>query len=268
MKVGVIGCGFIGNTLANAIEGIVEIDEVYLFDRKISSTEGLASKLQKGIAVENLDDLIKNVDLVIEAGSQDAVKNFAEDVLANGKDLLIMSVGALADDNLWKTLKDTAKKNNCRIYLPSGAICGIDGLKSASSAGIDEVIIETTKPPKGLANVRYITKQGLDLNKLKKPLVVFDGTAREAVSHFPKNINISACVSLAGIGFDRTKVRIIVDPAATRNQHSLICRGRFGEFKCMVKNMPSMSNPKTSYLAALSAIATLEKIVGGVWIGT
>jgi aspartate dehydrogenase len=268
MKVGVIGCGFIGNTLANAIEGMDEIDEVYLFDRKISCTEGLASKLQKGISVENLEDLITNVDLVIEAGSQDAVKNFAEDVLVKGKDLLIMSVGALADDKLWEKLQDTAKKNNCRIYLPSGAICGIDGLKSASSAGIDEVIIETTKPPKGLANVRYITKQGLDLNKLKKPLVVFDGTAREAVSHFPKNINISACVSLAGIGFDRTKVRIIVDPAATRNQHSLICRGRFGEFTCIIKNMPSMSNPKTSYLAALSAIATLKKIVGGVWIGT
>jgi aspartate dehydrogenase len=126
----------------------------------------------------------------------------------------------------------------------------------------------TTKPPKGLKNVRYITKQGIDLTKLKESLTVFSGTAREAVKHFPKNINIAACVSLAGIGFDKTNVQIIVNPATTRNQHKLICRGRFGEFTCEIRNMPSMSNPKTSYLAALSAIATIRKIVGGVWIGT
>ena len=268
MKVGIIGCGFIGNTLTNAIENMDEIDELYLFDHKISCTEGLASTFQKAKAMDDISELIQNVDLVIEAGSQDAVKKFANQVLSHGKDLMIMSVGALADDKLWKKLQNTAKKNQCSIYLPSGAICGIDGLKSASMAGIDEITVETTKPPKGLANVRYITKQGIDLNKLKKPFTVFDGSAREAVMHFPKNINISACVSLAGIGFDKTKVKIIVDPATTRNQHKLICRGRFGEFTCLVKNMPSMSNPKTSYLAALSAIATLKKIVGGVWIGT
>jgi aspartate dehydrogenase len=268
MKVGIIGCGFIGNTLANAIENINEVEKLYLYDRKISCTEGLASAFKKATAMATVSELIENVDLIIEAGSQEAVKKFANKVLSRGRDLMIMSVGALADDKLWKKLQNTAKKNRCRIYLPSGAICGIDGLKSASIAGIDEIIVETTKPPKGLANVRYLTKQGIDLNKLKKPYTVFDGSAKEAVTHFPKNINISACVSLAGIGFDKTKVKIIVDPAATRNQHKLICRGRFGEFTCEIKNMPSMSNPKTSYLAALSAIATLKKIVGGVWIGT
>jgi len=152
--------------------------------------------------------------------------------------------------------------------LPSGAICGIDGIKSASVAGIDEITIETTKPPIGLEEVRYVTKQGIDFSKLKEPVVVFHGAAKEAVTHFPKNVNIAACVSLAGIGFDKTKVKIIVDPAATRNQHRIVCRGRFGEFKCEVRNMPSMSNPKTSYLAALSAIATFKNVVSGVWIGT
>lgn len=268
MKVGIIGCGFIGNTLANAIEGIDEITELYLYDHTISCTEGLASALQKAKSCATVDDLIKNVDLVIEAGSQDAIKEHANNILEHGKDLMIMSIGALEDDSLWEGLKSTAKKNNCKIYLPSGAICGIDGIKSASMAGIDEIIVETTKPPKGLEKVRYITKQGIDLGNLQQPITIFDGSARDAVKYFPKNINIAACTSLAGIGFDKTRVTIIADPAATRNQHKLICRGRFGEFVCMVKNMPSMSNPKTSYLAALSAIATLKKIVGGVWIGT
>ncbi len=268
MKIGILGCGFIGNTLANAIEGMEEIEELYLYDRKISCTEGLAAKINKAKSVSDVDELISKVDLVIEAGSQSAVKEFAQQVLEQGKDLMIMSVGALVDNELWNSLQNQAKKHKCQIYLPSGAICGIDGLKSASIAGIDEITVETTKPPKGLENVRYITIQGIDLTKLKEPLTVFDGSALEAVKHFPKNINIAACVSLAGIGFENTRVKIIADPAITRNQHRLICHGRFGEFTCLIKNMPSMTNPKTSYLAALSAIATLKKIVSGVWIGT
>jgi aspartate dehydrogenase len=268
MKVGIIGCGFIGNTLANAIESIDEIEELYLYDRTVSSSEGIAAGLDKAKSIADIQKLITSVDMVIEAASQDAVKQYAQQILEQGRDLMIMSIGALVDDRFWIKLQDTAKKNGCRIYLPSGAICGIDGLKSASIAGIDDVLIETTKPPKGLEEVRYITKQGIDLNKLKKPLTVFSGTAREAVKHFPKNINIAACVSLAGVGFDETKVKIIIDPAATRNQHRIICHGRFGEFTTEVKNMPSITNPKTSYLAALSAIANIKKIVSGVWIGT
>jgi aspartate dehydrogenase len=268
MKVGIIGCGFIGNTLANAIDGIDEIETLFLYDRNLSSSEGIASGLHKATPASSAQDLIDHADLVIEAASQSAVKEYALMVLEHGCDLMVMSVGALVDDDLWHKLQTSANKNGCKIYLPSGAICGIDGLKSASMAGIDEVTIETTKPPKGLEEVRYISKQGIDLSKLKEPLTVFYGPAREAVKHFPKNVNIAACVSLAGIGFDKTNIRVIVDPATTRNQHQLICRGRFGEFRCVIKNMPSITNPKTSYLAALSAIATLKKIVGGVWVGT
>ena len=268
MRVGIIGCGFIGGTLANDIENIDEIQELYLFDRNLSSSEGLALGLQKAKATANVEELIENVDLVIESATQDAVKEYAEQVLSSGRDMMIMSVGALVNDDLWEKLKRIAKENCSKIYLPSGAICGIDGIKSAVIAGIDEITIETTKPPKGLEEVRYITKQEIDLSKLNTPVTVFDGPARDAVKHFPKNVNIAACVSLAGIGFDKTKIRIVADPAATRNQHKLICRGRFGEFCCVVKNMPSITNPKTSYLAALSAIGTIRKIVSGVWIGT
>ncbi|MCK5560547.1 MAG: DUF108 domain-containing protein, partial [Thermoplasmata archaeon] len=135
-------------------------------------------------------------------------------------------------------------------------------------AKVEEVTLITTKPPKGLKKVRYITKQGIDIESIKKPLTVFEGTAKDAVKYFPKNVNVAASVSLAGIGFKNTKVKIIADPAATRNMHKIIVKGRFGEFQCEINNIPSMTNPKTSYLAALSAIATLKKIVSGVWIGT
>ena len=150
MKVGIIGCGFIGNTLANAIEGMDEIEELYLFDHTISCTEGLAATLLKAKSTSKVEELITKADLVIEAASQSAVKEYAQYILEHGKDILIMSIGALVDDKFWTTLQNTAKKKNCRIYLPSGAICGVDGLKSASMAVIDEITIETTKPPKGL----------------------------------------------------------------------------------------------------------------------
>ena len=269
MNVGIIGCGFIGSTLAKTIEDIDEIENVYLFDHSSERVKELAASLSKAVAVSNLGELIDNVELVVEAASQKAVVEFASDILEKGKDLLIMSVGALVDESLYLKLEKLGQKNSCKIYLPSGAICALDGLKAGSIASVDEVLLVTTKPPDGLEHIRYITEQNIDLDSITAPLTIFEGPAKEAVKHFPKNINVAACVSLAGIGFEKTKVKIIADPAATRNIHTLFVRGRFGEFKCEVRNVPSLTNPKTSYLAALSAIATLEKIVrGGVWVGT
>jgi aspartate dehydrogenase len=268
MKVGIIGCGFIGSTLAKTIESMPEIEKVLLFDNSIDHSEGLAASLSKAEAISDFRKMIKKVDLVIESASQQALKQYAPLVLEKGKDMMIMSVGALVNEKLWKTLKDLARENKCRIYVPSGAICGLDGIQSATVASIDSVTLVTIKPPKGLKDVRYISKQGIDLQALKKPLTVFNGSAKDAVKYFPKNVNVAASVSLAGIGFKNTKVKIIADPSATRNIHRIMVKGRFGEFVCEINNMPSMTNPKTSYLAALSAIATLKKIVSGVWIGT
>jgi aspartate dehydrogenase len=254
--------------LAKTIETIDEIEKVYLLDNSINRAEDLAASLAKAESISDIQKFINKVDLVIESASQEAVKNYAPQVLKKGKDIMIMSVGALVNDKLWKSLIKLANQTKSRIYLPSGAICGLDGLKSTTVAKVEEVTLITTKPPKGLKKVRYITKQGIDIESIKKPLTVFEGTAKDAVKYFPKNVNVAASVSLAGIGFKNTKVKIIADPAATRNMHKIIVKGRFGEFQCEIKNIPSMTNPKTSYLAALSAIATLKKIVSGVWIGT
>jgi aspartate dehydrogenase len=268
MKIGIIGCGFIGSTLAKTIESMPEIEKVFLFDNSIDHSEDLAASLSKAEAVSDVKKLIKKVDFVIESASQNALKEYAPKVLEKGKDMLIMSVGALVDEKLWNSLRNLARENNCRIYIPSGAICGLDGIQSATVASIDKITLVTIKPPKGFKDVRYISKQGIDLHALKKPLTVFNGDAKDAVKYFPKNVNVAASVSLAGIGFKKTKVKIIADPSTTRNVHKIVVKGRFGEFECEIKNMPSMTNPKTSYLAALSAIATLKKVVSGIWIGT
>lgn len=268
MKVGLIGAGFIGTTLAKVMEKMKEIEVIYLIDNSPAQARALADALKKVKAVENLEDVLPKVDLVIEAASQDAVEKYAVKVLKAGKDIMVLSVGAFGNKTLWTRVQNTAKKYKGRIYIPSGAVVGIDGLKAASIAQIRCVEIVTIKPPKSLEGAPYISKKKINLNKISKPTVIFEGSAREAVKHFPKNINIAAVISLAGAGFDKTRVKLIADPNTTRNEHNIHIKGRFGEFSCKIENMPSLTNPKTSYLAALSAIATLKKIVHGVWLGT
>jgi aspartate dehydrogenase len=267
LKVGIIGCGFIGCTLANAAQELEEVEDILLMDTTLAHAERAASSLSKCRAVESLDEILAEADLVVEAANQDAVKEYAPRVLVAGKDLMIMSIGALVDDDLWNGLKETAKGRGCRVFLPSGGIGGLDLLKAASQAQLSEVQLVTTKPPRALASVPEITSQGIDLASIREPVVVFEGTAREAVSRFPKNINVAATVALAGVGFDRTTVKIIADPGMTRNYHELIVEGRFGKMRMSILNAPSSTNPKTSYLAALSAISTMKNIVQGVWIG-
>lgn len=268
MKVGLIGAGFIGSTLAKVMEKMKEIEVIYLIDNSPAQARALAHSLKKVKAVEDLDELLPKLDLIIEAASQEAVKKYVLKALKAGKDFMVLSVGAFGDEKFWKRVQNTAKKYNGRLHIPSGAVCGIDGIKGAAIAQLRCIEIETTKPPASLEGAPYISKKKIDLTGITKPTVIFEGSAREAVKHFPKNINVAAVISLAGIGFDKTRVRIIADPNATRNIHDIHVKGRFGEFHCRVDNMPSMTNPKTSYLAALSAIATLKKIVHGVWLGT
>jgi aspartate dehydrogenase len=268
MKVGLIGAGFIGSTLAKVMDEMKEIKVVYLIDNSPAQARALADSLKKVKAVEDFDEILPKVDLIIEAASQEAVKQYAIKVLKEGKDIMVLSVGAFGNENFWKRVQNTAKKYRGRVYIPSGAAVGIDGIEGASIAQLQSVEIETTKSPKSLQGAPFISKKKIDLTKITKPRAIFEGSAREAVKHFPKNINIAACVSLAGLGFDKTRVKLIADPNATRNVHKINVKGRFGEFSCTVENMPSLTNPRTSYLAALSAIATLKKIVQGVWLGT
>lgn len=215
-----------------------------------------------------IEDLICSVDLVVESASQSAVSFIVPQALEAGCDVMILSVGALADKELREKLFELARKNNCKLYFPSGAVVGIDGLNSASSAGISSVTLTTRKPPSGLAGAPHIAALGIDLGKIEKETLLFEGPASEAVKAFPANVNVAATISLAGIGFEKTMVRVIADPSLSRNVHEIAVEGEFGKFTTRVENRPSPENPKTSYLAALSAISTLKKVLNPVQIGT
>jgi len=181
---------------------------------------------------------------------------------------MVMSTGALIDEDLFRKISRIAKKQGRKVYVPSGAIVGLDNIKAAVVRPIEEVILVTRKPPQSFEGAPLIVKRRINLSQLDKPLLLFEGSAREAVKLFPKNVNVSASLSLAGIGPDRTKVRIIADPKAENITHEIHVKGEFGEILTRTINRPFPENPKTSYIAALSAIATLRKICGGIIVGT
>ena len=253
MNLGIIGCGAIGTDVAKAADNMKEIEKIYLFDINKASLDRLC-KLLKKAEVKELEEFLDDVDVVFEAASQQAVVQYGVKVLEFGKDLVIMSIGSLFDDVLRKKLENMARKHRCKIYLPSGAVCGIDGIFAASMEKLDNVTLVTTKPPTSLGA------------KVDKRTVVFEGNAREAVKTFPKNINVAACLSFAGLGFDKTKVEIVADPVETRISHKILAHGRFGRLRAEVENMPNPNNPQSSYMASLSAIAVLRKIIDPIQI--
>ena len=254
MNLGIIGCGAIGTDVATAADNMRDIKKIFLYDIKNNTSTKLCKKLKKA-EIKPVKDFLDKVDVVFEAASQRAVEEYAEMVIKSGKDLVIMSVGSLFNEKFKNKLEKIAKEKYCKIYLPSGAVCGIDGVLSASVDTIDEVTLVTTKPPESLGR------------KFDKRIVIFKGDAQEAVKKFPNNINVAGSLSLAGIGFDKTKVEIVGDPVATRISHKILAHGKFGRLRAEVENMPNPNNPKTSYMASLSAIATLKRIVNPIQIG-
>lgn len=267
MRLAIVGCGSIGGELAEAADGMAEVKRIYLLDQNGKAAEALSLKLKKAVAVRSIEQELYHCDLVIEAASQTAARDIIPKVVGRGVDIMIMSVGALADDDYRNSVYGMARGTGARILVPSGAVCGTDGLSSAAVGAVSEVELITTKNPDGLADVPYLIEKNIDVTKIDRPTVIYEGSAREAVRLFPKNVNVAATVSIMGIGFDRTKVKIVVDPGTHSNSHELIVKGEFGEMISKTKNVPSDSNPATSYLAALSAISALKRIIRNEWVG-
>jgi len=249
MEIALIGAGNIARVIAEHAQDY-KIRCVY--DSVAEAAESFSVKY--GCEVR-LPEKFPNVDLVVEAASQEAVKQYGELILNSGQNLMIMSVGALVDHGLLERLKKAAEAKKVKIIIPSGAVAGLDGLRSAAIGEVDEVALTTTKPPKGF---------DIETDEAK---TIFTGDAGEAVKKYPKNVNVAATLSLAGIGFDKTKVKLVADPNATDNRHEIFVRGDFGDMTIKLNNLPSPDNPKTSYLAAMSAVAAIRKFGESIVIG-
>jgi aspartate dehydrogenase len=270
--IGIIGCGTIGTELAIAMDNgrVKNVSVIVLFDKVKDAAESLRVKLQNHnpSTYYNFEEFVSsssfnNTDIIIEAASQDALQRQGKTILQNGKSLMIMSVGALADSQFLSELVDTAAENLAHIYIPTGAIAGIDAIRSVRTL-LDSVILTTTKGPRALADAPFFDDAGINVNKIINRTLIYEGTANDAVKKFPANINVAAVLSLAGVGIEKTIVKIIIDPSAITNRHEIVATGKFGEIKISVDNIPSMTNPKTSFLAILSAIECLSSICNGV----
>jgi aspartate dehydrogenase len=176
---------------------------------------------------------------------------------------MVISVGALLDH---PEIIEQSRQSGCRLYVPSGAIAGLDGIKSASVGRIEHVTHTTRKPPAGLEGAPYLIERGISLAGLEHEKEIFYGSAREACRGFPANVNVTAAVSLAGIGADQTRVRILAVPGLVRNCHDIDVEGEFGKLHVHIENVPS-ENPKTGKLTALSMIRALQDAIDTVRIG-
>ena len=154
------------------------------------------------------------------------------------------------------------------MYVPSGGIGGLDALKTACLAGVEEVTIKVAKPPAAWKGIAYVEARNIDLDRLKEPLTLFAGPAREGVPHFPQNVNIAAILSLGGIGPDRTRLKVVADPALERNTHTIRVRGNCGQMTIVLENVAAPENPKTSWLACYSALAALQGLASSRRYGT
>ena len=270
-RIGLLGCGAIGTQIALAIDsGKIPATLTHIYDQSKGASETLSEKLKnKPVIVENPHLLSLNpVDIVVEAASQNAVKDVSLSVLQNKKDLMIMSVGALLDESVYEILSDACKDFKKTIFLPSGAIGGLDAIKSVRDE-LNSLLITTTKHPRSLKGAKFFETSDIDLDSLSAAKTIFEGTAREAVSLFPANINVAALLSLSGIGSDKTKVKIVADPQTDKNTHQIEAEGKFGRMTFTIENYPDSMNPKTSRLAILSAIETLRKYCSDeIQIGT
>ena len=270
-KIAILGCGAIGTQIAMAIDsGTIPAQLTQIYDQSRDACENLVSKLNnKPKIVENSHLLSSGpVDIVVETASQQAVKDVALSVLQNKKDLMIMSVGALLDSSIFDVLSDACKEFSKTIYLPSGAIAGLDALKSVKNE-LESVTLTTTKNPNSLKGAKFFENSDINPDEIQKSTVLFDGTAKDAVKLFPANINVAALLSLVGLGNEKTKVKIIADPDTNKNTHQIEAIGKFGQMNFSIQNIPDESNPKTSRLAILSSIETLrEYCTDGVSLGT
>lgn len=270
VRVAALGAGTIARlVLEHSRNGnLPEIEFVALSGRNAASRGAtLAREFGLPYVVGGAGLLAYKPDVILEAASHEAVRQHLVPFLKKGIGVIVLSSGALTDDRLRRDAENAAQDSGALLYVPSGGIGGLDALKAACAAGVDQVSIEVAKPPAAWKGIPYVDALRLELDKLERPHTLFEGTAREGVPHFPQNVNIAAVLSLAGVGPDQTRLKVVADPSLTSNTHTIRVSGRTGRFTVVLENVPMPDNPKTSWLACCSALSALRSIAGRVRYG-
>jgi len=266
LKVGIVGVGAIGQMMATALDrGQVRAELAGLADQDRALAEKVAATLAHKIPVLSLDELVRRSDLIVEAASQAALPEIVPKVLEARKDLMVMSVGGLLGREDWFR---QAEERGCRIHVPSGAIAGLDGLKAACRGRVDLVTLTSRKPVAALRGTKFVVESGIELDAFQVETVIFEGPPEEACRVFPTTSNVAASLRLAVGASVNVRVRVAAVPGGSQNVHEITAQGEFGCLRVVVENVPSESNPRTSRLAALSALATLDGLTHPLRVGT
>lgn len=262
MKIGLIGCGAIGKFLLeklNENKQLPHYEIISVFDAREKSTiklQELSIKYEFEV-FRDLDAFLNsNIDIVVECANIEVVNEYAP-LIIQQKDLVLISIGALAKASLYEELQSSSKSNGTKVYLPAGAIGGLELVKAANiMGGLYAVSLISRKPLAALS-----AEPGME------EIVLFEGSAKDAIEKFPENANVAITLSLVGLGIEKTCVKIIADPAVEKNIHTIHVQGDFGEAVITIKNNPSPTNSKTSYLTALSILSTLDSLEKQIIIG-
>jgi len=267
LKLAVAGLGAIGLAVARRVDA-GELPGMLLIaaaardhDKARKATAGFRAPPP----MTTLAGLAEVADVIVECLPAAHFAAVAEPAVANGRILMPLSVGALLEH--WG-LVARAEQTGARILVPTGALLGLDAVRAAAEGTISSVRMVTRKPPAGLAGAPLLAQRNISLAGLTAPLLVFEGSAREAIAGFPANVNVAVALSLAGIGPDRTRVEIWADPTVTHNTHSIVVTSNSSDLTMSIQNIPSLENPRTGRITALSALAALRRLTATLVVGT
>jgi aspartate dehydrogenase len=248
-----IGYGAIGRSVVQRMQGFpgVQITHIVVSAARVAEVQSLV-----GNAIRVSAAVPADATLVLECAGHSALTQHVLPALARGVECAVLSVGALSEVGLPEQLALAAQQGSTQVHLLAGAIGAIDAIAAAKLAGLDEVTYTGRKPPSGWKGSP--AEQVVNLDALTEATVILDSTAREAARLYPKNANVAATVSLAGLGLDATRVRLIADPTVAENIHDVQALGAFGELHITMRGKPLADNPKTSALTVLSALRFLQ----------
>jgi aspartate dehydrogenase len=263
-RVGIIGYGSIGKEIIAATRRneIPNARIVALFDKESTVFNKVDYDTGELNLFSDFDEfynskIYSNIDIIIECASKAAIKEYGKKIIESKKDLIVLSVGAFSDEKYLIELQNLSNLNNTKILIPTGAIAGLDSIRSVKKY-LNTLTIVTTKNPKSLIGAPYFKSSKIRIDEILRETVLFEGNAVDAIELFPANVNVAVSVALAGIGLVKTQVKIVADPTLSVNKHEIVGEGTFGKIQIVVQNIPSPSNPRTSYLASLSAIECLR----------
>ena len=267
IRVAVAGFGAIGSEVARAVDA-GELPGIVLAAVSARGLEGARARCAHFATpppVRPAVELPGLADVVVECAPAAAFAAIARPALEAGRTLVCVSVGALLDHF---DCVELAAERGGRILVPSGALLGLDAVQAAARGKVEEVRMVSRKPPAGLDGVPWLLEQGIDVHAFCEPTRVFDGTAREGARCFPANVNVAAALGLAGIGPDRTRLEIWVDPAISRNTHDIFVEAEAARLSLRIEGVPTEANPRTGRLVAPSVLATLAKLTSPLVVGT